>query len=80
MHPATLTRESIPPFVPCPMERRPPRFMFRVALRPLGRNQPHQWQGWASDAEDASFRAVEDARQRWVGFSFVVSSVCQVGV
>ena len=80
MHPVTVTRVPIPPFVPCPMERRTPRFMFRVALRPLGRNQPHQWQGWAHDAADASFRAVEDARQRWVGFSFVVSGVHQVGL
>lgn len=80
MHPVTVAREALPPFVPCPMEQRQPRYMFRVALRPLGRNQPHQWQGWAHDATDASTRAVDDARQRWVGFSFVVSSVHQVGL
>lgn len=82
MHPVTITRESIPPFVPCPMEAPAHRnvLMFRVSLKPLGRNQPHQWQGWAADATDATFRAVDDARQRWQGYSFVVNAVHQVGM
>lgn len=80
MHSVTVRREPIPPFIPCPMERPPGQtaHLFRVELRPLGRNQPHAWQGWATDGQDATLRALDDARQRWVGYSFVVNAVLQV--
>ena len=83
MHPLSAsTHDSIPQFHPPIGEAGdlPPAHMFRVALQPLGRAQPHAWTGWAGDAGDATRRAVEDARQRWKGYSFVICAVVQVGV
>lgn len=82
MHPLRAsTHDPIPQFHP-PMGEPgalPGARMYRVELRPLKRDQPHTWRGWATDATDASARAIEDGRQRWKGYSFVIRAVVQVG-
>lgn len=79
MHPATVL--SVPAFythkVTPPLG--PVSYMFRVEVRVIGRLDGHCWQGWAADARDAGRRAIDDARQRWRGYSFVIRSTVQVG-
>ena len=60
-------------------EAEPVTCVFRVDVRVIGRLDGHTWQGWAADASDAGRRAIEDARQRWRGYSFVIRSTVQVG-
>ena len=82
MHPLrSTTHDPVPRFHP-PTGEPGPRsaaHTFRVSVQPLGRDQPHAWIGQAGDARDAGRRAVEDARQRWRGYSFVIRAVEQVG-
>lgn len=78
MHPGSVL--SIPVFYARQVRREaePLTYMFRVDVRALGRLDGHTWQGWAADASDAGRRALEDARQRWRGYSFVIRSTVQV--
>lgn len=78
MHPTTLL--SIPVFYTAQRTREPEpvTYMFRVDVRVMGRIDGHIWQGWAADAGDAGRRAIDDARQRWRGYSFVIRSTVQV--
>ena len=78
MHPATVL--SVPVFYAQQVKREaePVTYMFRVEIRVMGRVDGHTWQGWAADASDAGRRAIDDARQRWRGYSFVIRSTVQV--
>lgn len=77
MHPSTVL--AVPTHYTAEMRPRPaPVPVFRVDIRVLGRLDGHAWQGQAADASDAGRRAIDDARQRWRGHSFVVRSTVQV--
>lgn len=78
MHPSTDF--AVPVFYTAQRKREPApvTYLFRVTLRTLGRVDGHTWQGWAADATDAGRRALDDARQRWRGYGFAITSNVQV--
>lgn len=53
--------------------------LFRVQVGVLGLALIHIWTGWAADSNQASRRAVDDARQAFRGRSFVIRDCLQVG-
>lgn len=55
-----------------------PLALWRVRMQVQRLAVPHEWRGYAADADQARERAMECARQQWLGFSLVITSVVQL--